>query len=99
MGEGPVWPNPMAGIAMRILLQIVLVFRLRLPEWSRRFYFRDRLARPDTRSIYVGNGIFCYPLLLFVGIEDSRAITGSPVIPLPVQRSGIMDLKEKLQQL
>ena len=60
---------------------------LGLPERSSRGHLRDNLARPKTRSIDIGDGIFRGPLLRVAGI-DGRPIARAPVVALAVQREG-----------
>src|ERR1700730_1662911 len=44
--ELPVWPDEMAGVAVGIALEVVLMLRLRLPEPPRRLHLGDHLPRP-----------------------------------------------------
>src|ERR1700681_4422204 len=89
----------MTGVAVRILLQIILMLGLGLPERSGGCDLRDNLAGPKAGSIDIGDGVFRDPLLFVAGIEDDRSVARSPVVALAVQRRGIMDLEKEFQQL
>src|SRR5262245_18479055 len=54
----PVRPREMASVAVGISLEIVLVLGLRFPEIAGRRHFGHDLARPQTRGIHIGDGIF-----------------------------------------
>ena len=97
--KAPVGPDEVAGVAVWISFQIVLMFGLRLPKRTGGFNCRHHFSGPKSRSIDVGDGVFRDPLLLVVGIEDRGAIAGSTVVSLPIHRRRIMNLKEELQQL
>ena len=45
--QHPVWPREVAGVAVRIAFEVILMLRLRLPEGACRLDFRDNLARPQ----------------------------------------------------
>ena len=94
----PVWPDEVASVAVRETLQIILMLGLSLPEGTGGGYFRHHLARPQARSVDVGDGVFCDALLFVVHVEDGRPITGAYVVALPVARGGIMDLEEEFDQ-
>src|SRR5262245_16161993 len=56
--QSPVVPDEMAGVAVGISLEIVLMLGFGLPEVVCRNDFRNDLARPQPRCINVGNGVF-----------------------------------------
>ena len=74
----------MAGVAVRILLQIILMLRFRLPKIAGRRDLGHDLARPQARGIDIGNGVFGDPSLLVTGVEDRRAIAQTDVVALAV---------------
>lgn len=45
-GQGPIRPGKVAGVAVRIAFEIVLVFRFGLPEWTSRLDLGDDRAGP-----------------------------------------------------
>src|SRR4051812_43179390 len=57
----PVRPDEVAGVAVRVVLQIILMLGLGLPERSDRRKLGDNLSRPKTGRIDVCNGIFRDP--------------------------------------
>jgi len=74
----------MAGVSVWNPLQIILMFRLSLPELPRGHDFRNNLARPQFRSVDVGDCLLGY-LSLFVGrVKNGRAIAGPDIVSLPV---------------
>ena len=91
----PVWPDEVAGVAIRETFEIVLMLRLSFPEWTGRGDLRHRLARPQAGTIDVGDGVFCDALLFVVHEEDGGAIAGAHVIALPVARCRIVNLEEE----
>ena len=97
--QSPVRPNEVTGVAVRKLLQIILMLRLGLPERSGGRHLGDNLAWPEAGSIDIRDGVFRDPLLLVAGIENGRAVARAPVVALAVQRRGIVDLEKEFQQL
>ena len=87
----------MAGVAVGIALQVILVLRLRLPEVPHRLDLGHGLARPQARSVYVCDGILGYPFLLIVDEVDRRPIGAADVVALSISRGGIVNLEEVLQ--
>ena len=71
----PARPREVAGVAVRVALQVVLVLRLGLPEVARGRHLGDDLARPQARGVDVGDGVQRDALLLVV--ECRRSPTGS----------------------
>src|SRR6185312_3181726 len=96
--QHPAGPDEMAGVAARIVLEIVLVLGLGLPEVTGRRQFGHHLARPESRCVHVGDGVLGHLLLLTAGMEDGRAIARAAIIALPVRGARIVDLEEELQQ-
>ena len=89
----------MASVPIGIFLQIILMLGFGFPERTRRRDFRYDFARPNFGRIDVGNRIFSYAMLLIGGVVDRRAIAGSAVVALAIQRRRIVYLKKELQQL
>lgn len=84
----------MTGISVGIPFQIILVFRLRLPEITDRCKLGHNLSRPQTGRIDVGNRVLGNPLLLVIRIENRRAVTQSQIVALAVERCGIVNLEK-----
>ena len=95
----PVGANEVAGVAIGITLQVVLVLGFGFPEGASGRDFSYDYSGPKLGCIDVRDGIVGNPFLFVAGIEDSRTIAGSPVIALPVPCRRIMDLKEEFQEL
>jgi hypothetical protein len=77
-GQHPVGARVVAGVAVGVALQVILVLWLRLPEVSHRFDFGHDLARPKARSVDVCDGVLDYPLLLIVDIRLAKNRTVCP---------------------
>src|SRR6185312_5515443 len=97
--QAPSRADEMAGVAVRIALEIVLMLGLRLPEIAGGRNFGGRLAGPKPGRIDVGDGVAGHALLLGAGIENRRAITHADIVALAVARRRIVDLEEELEQL
>src|SRR6476660_2443251 len=97
--RSPVRPDVMAGVAVGIAFQVVLVFRFRFPEWSSCGDLRDHLARPQAGGVDISDGLLGDPLLVVAGVEDGRPIACSKVIALAVLRRRIVNLEEELEQI
>ena len=93
-GQHPVGAQEMAGVAVGVALQVILVLWLRLPEVPHRLDLGHGLARPNARSVDVGDGVLGDPLLLIVDVVDRRPVGDADVVALPVSRGGIVDLEE-----
>src|SRR4029079_18212053 len=89
----------MAGIAIGISQEIVLMLRLGLPEVARRSDFGDDFSGPEPGRVDVGDGIRRNPTLRVVGVVDRRSIARPDVVALTVTRGRIVDLKEELENL
>src|SRR5579871_3010217 len=88
----------MAGVAVRVPFQVILMLGLGLPEWTDRLEFGHHLARPQPRSLDIGDGVERDALLLVVGEEDCRTVAGADVVALPVSGRRIVDLEKELEQ-
>src|SRR5688572_2008489 len=95
--ENPIRAWKVAGIPVRIPLEIVLMLGLRFPERPGRRHLGDRPPRPEARSLDVGDRVASHPALFLVEIEDRRAVARPDVVALTVQRRRIVDLEEELQ--
>src|SRR5829696_7159745 len=99
VGQHPPRTREVAGVAVRVALQVVLVLRLGLPERTRRSDLGDDLAGPQPGRLDVGDGVLGDPALLLIEVEDRRAVARAEVVPLAVQRRRVVDLEEELEQL
>src|ERR1700749_3935233 len=82
------------------LFQIPLVIILSPPESLRRYHLCDNLLWRIAALRSQRLDLRLRLSLLLRGVEENRgAVLGSPVRPLPVQRSGIMKLEKGIQQL
>src|SRR5258708_30488295 len=70
MRQAPVRPNEVTGVAIRIFLQVVLMLGLGLPERSGGGNLGDDPAPPQARSINVGDGVPCDPVLLPAHVQS-----------------------------
>src|SRR6185437_3918683 len=95
----PARPGKMAGVAVRVTLEIILMLRLGLPEIRNRRQFRHHLAGPQAGGLDVGDGVLGDLKLLQAGVENRRAVAGADVVALPVAGGGVVDLEEELQQV
>src|SRR6476620_12376270 len=75
----PIRPREMAGVAVGVVLQIVLVLRLRLPERALRNNLGDNLPRPEAGGLDVGDRVLRNPLLPVAGVEDRPTIARTDV--------------------
>ena len=95
----PAWPDEVAGVAVGVVLQVVLVLGLGLPERPGRRHLGDDLARPQPGGVHVRDRVLGDALLLVAGVEDRRAVAGPDVVALPVAGARVVDLEEELQQV
>jgi hypothetical protein len=95
----PVRPWEMAGVTVRIPLEIVLMLRLGFPENAGRRHLGHDFARPKPGGIHVGYRVFPDALLLIIHAEDCGTIAGADVVALAIERRRIMDLEEKFQKV
>src|ERR1700730_11035247 len=84
----PARADEMAGVAVRIVLQIILMLRLRLPERGDGCQFRHDIARPQTGSFDIRNRILSDALLLIIQVENGRAVAHAHIVALTVARGG-----------
>src|SRR3984957_13633848 len=103
-GVAPMWQDPartreVAGVSVRVVLQVVLVLRLGLPERPRLGDLGDDLAGPESGGLDVGDGVLGDPSLLVIDVEDGRSIAHAHVVPLAVEGRRVMDLEEELEDL
>ena len=89
----------MASVAIRIALQVVLMFRLGFPEGTGLRNFRHDLSGPQSRGFQVGYDLPRGPLLFLACVENRRTIAGSTIVTLTVQSRRIVDLEKEFQQL
>ena len=68
--QRPVGPDEMAGVAMGVALQVVLVLRLGLPECAGGGHFGHDLARPAAGGLDVSDGLLGNALLGLIEEED-----------------------------
>src|SRR4029453_4657426 len=97
--EDPVRTREVAGVPVRIPLEVVLMLRLCLPERACRCHLGHDRSWPKTRRLDIGDGVLGDPALLLVRVEDRRAIARPDVVSLAVQRRRVVDLEEELEQL
>jgi hypothetical protein len=97
LGTNPVGTREVAGISPRLLLEIIMMFRLCLPEVSDRLDLCDDLASPETGCIHVGYRFLGDAHLLVVDIVDRRTVRATDVSTLTVPGRRIVDLEEILQ--
>src|SRR5579883_44985 len=98
MRQLPVGTREVAGIAVGVALEVILVLGLRFPEGTNRRHFGHDLARPQAGGIDVGDRVLRNTLLFIVHVEDRGTIACPDVIALAVARCRIMDLEEELEQ-
>src|SRR5262249_29628268 len=96
--QSPVRPDEMAGIAVGILLEIILMLGVGLPEVACPDDLRNDPARPQTLSIDRGDGFFGVLLLLVTGVADRTSVAGPDVVALAITRAWVVNLEEKLQK-
>src|SRR5829696_7767030 len=99
VGQHPARAREVAGVAVRVALQVVLVLRLGLPERTGRGDLGDDLAGPQPGRLDVGDGVLGNPALLLIEVEDRRAVARAEVVALAVGRRRVVDLEEELEQL
>src|SRR5882672_9575100 len=88
----------MTGVAVRKMLQIILMLRLGLPEGTDGCHFRHDLAWPEAGGLDICDRILRNALLLVTHIENSGAVTRARVVALTVARGGIVNLEETFEQ-
>ena len=98
-GQPPVGPHEMAGVAVGISLEVILMLGLGLPEVSGGHHFGHDFAGPQAGFVYIGAGVLGNPALLVGGVEDRRSIARPDIVPLPIARARVVNLEEELQDL
>jgi hypothetical protein len=98
-GQHPARTREVAGVAVRVAQQVVLVLRLGLPERTGRGDLGDDLARPQPGRLDVGDGGLGDPALVLIEVEDRRAVARADVVALAVRCRRVVDLEEELEQL
>jgi len=74
--QSPTGPDEVAGIAVRVLLQVVLVLRFGLPERTRRLDLGEGFAGPETGGIDIGDRVDGdTPLLVATVVVSGRRRT------------------------
>ena len=58
MRQAPIWTDEMAGITIRVALQIILMFQFRLPECAGRLDLGHYLTWPKPCRIDIGDRLF-----------------------------------------
>src|SRR6185437_1456499 len=86
----PARPGKMAGIAVRVALEIILMLRLGLKKIRNRRQFRHHLAGPQAGRLDVGDGVLRDLELLQAGVENRRAVAGADVVALAVAGGGVV---------
>ena len=99
MRQLPVRPDEVAGVAVRVLQQIVLVLGLGLPERTCGGHLRDDLARPQAGGVDIGYGVQRGLPLLVIGVVDGGAVARPYIVALTVPGGRVVDLEEELEQV
>src|SRR4051812_37108491 len=92
----PAGPREVAGVAVRVALEVVLVLGLGLPEGDGLADLGHRLAGPQARGVDVGDRVLGDLALLVARIEDLGPVAGADVVALAVLGRGVVDLEEEL---
>src|SRR5436190_11363294 len=87
LGKNPVRADEMAGVAVGVLLEVVLMLGLGLPERACRGDFRHDLPGPAPRRLDLGNRLLGDAALILVAVDDRRAVARPAVVALPLERS------------
>src|SRR5262245_49137451 len=97
--QSPVGQDEMAGVTVRISLEVILMLGFGLPELARRNDFGHSLAGPQAGSIDVGDRVFSNPLLLVARVKNRGSIAGPDVIALAIACAWVVNLEEELKDL
>src|ERR687897_2333287 len=95
----PARPREVAVVAVRVVLEVVLVLGLGLPERDGLADLGHHLAGPQARGVDVGDRVLGDLALLVARVEDLRAVAGADVVALAILGRGIVDLEEELQDV
>src|ERR687898_271093 len=98
-GQFPARAREVAGIAERVAFEIVLVFRLGLPEFAGGRDLRHNAAWPQAGGVDIVDRPERLVTLRLGDIENLRAIRSSDIVALAIQRRRIVNLEEKLQKI
>src|SRR5579872_3526376 len=93
--ERPVWTNEVAGISIRMLLQVILMVILRQIKYARRLERGRHPARPFAQVINGGDDLFRHLLLFNVLIENGRTVLRSAIIALAIKCGRIVNLEKE----
>ena len=96
--QSPVWANEMAGVAVRISLEIILMLGFGLRELASRNDFGHNSVGQQPRSIDIDDRVFGNPSLLVAGVEDRGSIAGPDVVALAIARTCVVNLEEELEE-
>src|SRR3954453_9636330 len=99
VGQLPARSREVAGVAVGVALEVVLVLGLGLPERDGVADLGDHLAGPQARRIDVGDRVLGDLALLVARHEDLRAVAGADVVALAVLGRRVVDLEEELQDV
>src|SRR3954451_100235 len=99
VGQLPARSREMAGVAVRVALEVVLVLGLRLPEGDRLADLGYHRPGPKARCLDVGDRLLGDLALLLARVEDLGAVAGPDVVALAVLGRRVVDLEEELQDV
>src|ERR687892_416007 len=85
----------MAGVAVRVSLEVALMLGLGFPERPCGGHLSHDRPGPAARGVDVGDRLLGDAALLLIEIEDCRAIARPDVVALTVQRGWIVDLERR----
>jgi hypothetical protein len=88
-----------AGVAVRVALEVVLVLGLGLPERDGLADLGHDLAGPQARGLDVGDRVLGDLALLVARVEDLGAVAGADVVALAVLGRRVVDLEEELEDV
>src|SRR3954467_14552190 len=99
-----VWQLParareVAGVPVRVVLEVVLVLGLGLPEGDGLADLGHRFPGPQARGVDVGDRVLGDLALLVARIEDLGAVAGADVVALAILRRRVVDLEEELEDV
>src|SRR4051812_32098610 len=99
VGQLPARSREMAGVAVRVALEVVLVLGLRLPEGDRLAELGYHRPGPKARCLDVGDRVLGDLALLLARVEDLGAVAGPDVVALAVLGRRVVDLEEELEDV
>src|SRR3954470_9039371 len=95
VGQLPVSPREVAGVAVRVALEVILMLGLGPPEGAGCADRGHHPAGPEARGVDVGNRFLRDPALLGARVEDLRAVVGADVVALTTHSRGVVNLEEE----